>query len=49
MKLPENDYQILKLTPMFYEKFLTASHNEILQKKIERIIVCCSKHIMIIL
>ncbi len=32
MKLPENDYQILKLTPMFYEKYLTASHNEILQK-----------------
>ena len=32
MKLPENDYQILKLTPMFYEKYLTPSHKEILQK-----------------
>ena len=32
MKLPENDYQILKLTPMFYEKYLKPSHTEILQK-----------------
>lgn len=32
MKLPENDYQILKLTPVFYEKYLTPSHSEILQK-----------------
>ena len=34
MKLPENDYQILKLTPMFYEKYLVSSHSEILQKNI---------------
>ena len=32
MKLPENDYQILKLTPLFYEKYLKPSHTEILQK-----------------
>lgn len=32
MKLPENDYQILKLTPVFYEKYLKPSHTEILQK-----------------
>lgn len=32
MKLPENDYQILKLTPLFYETFLTPTHKEILQK-----------------
>jgi len=28
MKLPENDYQILKLNPMFYEKYVTPSHKE---------------------
>ena len=33
MKLPENDYQILKLTPLFYEKYLKPSHKEILQKQ----------------
>ena len=32
MKLPENDYQILKLTPMFYNDYLNSSHTEILQK-----------------
>ena len=32
MKLPENDYQILKLTPLFYETYLNESHTEILQK-----------------
>lgn len=32
MKLPENDYQILKLTPVFYNKYLNKSHKEILQK-----------------
>lgn len=32
MKLPENDYQILKLTPVFYQKYLNQSHKEILQK-----------------
>ena len=32
MKLPENDYQILKLTPMFYNNYLNSSHAEILKK-----------------
>lgn len=32
MKLTENDYQILKLTPLFYEKYLDNSQTEILQK-----------------
>lgn len=32
MQLPENDYQILKLTPMFYSNYLNQSHTEILKK-----------------
>lgn len=32
MKLPENDYQILKLTPLFYKKYSNESQTEILQK-----------------
>ncbi len=33
MNLPENDYQILKLTDKFYEIYLNSSYNEILKKK----------------
>lgn len=33
MHLPENDYQILKLTPLFYETYLNKSPTEILQKE----------------
>ncbi len=32
MQLPENDYQILKLTPMFYSNYLNQSHTDILKK-----------------
>ena len=30
--LPENDYQILKLTPQFYEAYPNPPHTEILEK-----------------
>ena len=32
MKLPENDYQILKLTSLFYEEYPNPPHTEILEK-----------------
>ena len=49
MNLPENDYQILKLTDAFYKAYPNPPYTEILKKIKEHIIVCYSNHIMIIL
>lgn len=33
MRLPENDYQILRLTDLFYKRYPNPPHNEILKKQ----------------
>ena len=47
--LPDNDYQILRLTDKFYDTYPNPPYMEILTKGVERIIVYYFKHIMIIL
>ena len=49
MNLPENDYQILKLTNAFYSAYPNPPYTEILKKTKEHTIVCFFNHIMIIL
>lgn len=49
MSLPENDYQILKLTEDFYKAYPNPPYREILKKNREHIIVCFFSRIMIIL
>lgn len=41
MRLPENDFQILKLTDRFYKAYPNVSYKEIL-KKGERPYKCCN-------
>ncbi len=45
MKLPENDYQILRLTDLFYQQYPNPPRKEMLKSKIEHITVCFFKHI----
>lgn len=44
----ESDYQILKLTEVFYKNYPNPPYKEILQKTREPMIVCSCKVIMII-
>lgn len=49
MSLPENDYQILKLTEDFYKAYPNPPYREILKKKQRAYNVCFFSRIMIIL
>ena len=49
MSLPENDYQILKLTEDFYKAYPNPPYREILKKKQRAYNVCFFSSIMIIL
>lgn len=49
MNLPENDYQILKLTTRFYEEHPDPPYHEILKRINGHTIVYCFNHIMIII